>query len=352
MLLRDGREIRSADGGTLELDEAGAQGAYRVEVHVPGAPGTPPVPWLLSNPIYFLPPAAPPRAEPIPSGTLVLPDDTPWHVEKDPGSTGTVTASPGDVTLQYALRAGERASQFVALVADLQGRSRSFRQITFTGQASRPARVSVQLRYPGGAGERWGRSVYLDSQPREIVVSLDDMAPADHQRGPAPDSSTATALLFVVDLTNALPGTANTIRIGPWIAIGHGAGSTAFRPRGRRDLLQRGDEVARQQAVPESLPQHPLRDLPRDRRRLAPGGRLRGRGDERAEPALHVDRAVPFEAAVGVLDGVGVDLQRLREPPDRGQRLVRLQHPDRHAAPDFVADLLVHGPGIGGIQSN
>ncbi len=39
------------------------------------------------------------------------------------------------------------------------------------------------------------------------------MAPADRQTGPAPDSASATAMLFVVDLTNALPGTANTIRI-------------------------------------------------------------------------------------------------------------------------------------------
>ncbi len=57
VLFRDGREIKSADGGVLELDEARAQGAYRVEVQLPGAPGTPPVPWLVSNPIYFLPPA-------------------------------------------------------------------------------------------------------------------------------------------------------------------------------------------------------------------------------------------------------------------------------------------------------
>jgi hypothetical protein len=212
VLLRDGREIKSSDRDALELDEAAARGVYRVEVQLPGAPGTPPVPWLLSNPIYFRPPPEAP-ADPAVE-TTVFGDGIAWHVEKDPASTGVVTASPAEASLQYELRAGDRASQFVALVADLQGRSRSFRQITFTGQASRPARVSVQLRYPGGGGQRWGRSVYLDPQRRDIVVSLDDMTPADHQSGPAPDSSRATALLFVVDLTNALPGTANTIRIG------------------------------------------------------------------------------------------------------------------------------------------
>jgi hypothetical protein len=217
VLFRDGREIKSADGGMLELDEAMAQGAYRVEVQVPGAPGTPPVPWLLSNPIYLRPPPLP-RAVPVfASTTIPFPADMPWHVEKDPESTGTVTVSAGEVpataAFQYQLREGGRASQFVALVADLQGRSRSFRTLTFTGQAARPARASVQLRYPNGGGERWVRSIYLDSQPRAINVSLDDMVPADRQTGPAPDPSSATSLLFVVDLTNALPGAANTIRI-------------------------------------------------------------------------------------------------------------------------------------------
>ena len=32
--------------------DIGARGAYRVEVSLPGAPGQPPIPWLLSNPIY------------------------------------------------------------------------------------------------------------------------------------------------------------------------------------------------------------------------------------------------------------------------------------------------------------
>jgi hypothetical protein len=217
VLFRDGREIKSADAGMLELGEAWAQGVYRVEVQVPGAPGTPPVPWLLSNPIYFLPPLpSPAPAGPFSSTRTPLAASA-WHVEKDPESTGTVTVSEGRtgqvVALDYQLRAGTRGSQFVALVADLRGRPRSFRAITFTGQAARPARVSVQLRYATGGGERWGRSIYLDSQPRAIVVPVDDLAPADRQTGPVPDPSSAAALLFVVDLTNATPGATNTIRI-------------------------------------------------------------------------------------------------------------------------------------------
>jgi hypothetical protein len=219
VLFRDGREIAAADGGALDFEEAAARGAYRVEVHVPGAPGTPPVPWLLSNPIYFLvPPGTPDPAAAV--DIRPLPADMVWHVEKDPESTGTLTVSPRDVALEYELRSGGRASQFVALVTDLQRRAGSFDLLRFTGQAARPARVSVEVRYPSGRGERWRRSVYLDTRPREVTVSLKDMTPADRQTGPAPDPASATALLFVVDLTNARPGTSNTIRIS---GIGFGA---------------------------------------------------------------------------------------------------------------------------------
>ncbi len=221
VLLRDGQEIQSVTGGTLRLEEGFAQGAYRVEVQVPRAPGTPPVPWLLSNPIYFLPP---PRAMPAAAADAMrpLPPDVRWHVEKDQSSTGSATTSAASVAFQYQLGAGGRASQFVALVADLRGRPGSFRTIAFTASAARPTRVSVQLRYPNGGGGRWGRSVYLDSTPRDVVADLDDMLPADRQSGRAPATSSATGLLFVVDLTNALPGEANTISIkqvgfGRWL---------------------------------------------------------------------------------------------------------------------------------------
>jgi hypothetical protein len=53
----------------------------------------------------------------------------------------------------------------------------------------------------------------VDSTTREIVVPIERMRPADNQAGPPPPLTAAMSLLFVVDLTNALPGAANTIRI-------------------------------------------------------------------------------------------------------------------------------------------
>jgi hypothetical protein len=212
VILRNGEEVSAVDGGALHMEIPSALGAYRVEVQLTGAPGTPPVPWLLSNPIYFLVPAARTAAGKS-LETVLLEAPVSWHVEKDRGSTGSVVASVPEVAFYYRLRGPTRGSQFVAAVADLQGRAPAGGAITFTAQAVRPVRVSVQLRYGSGGGQRWGRSVYLDSTPRDIVVPLAELLPADRQTGPAPAAATATSLLLVVDLTNALPGAANTIRI-------------------------------------------------------------------------------------------------------------------------------------------
>jgi hypothetical protein len=149
-----------------------------------------------------------PRA---PVASVPLPPGISWHVEKDRGSTGSVVISPAEAAFYYRLRGPGRTSQFVAAAADLQGRAGAPAAVTFTATAVHPVRVSVQLRY--GGGERWAHSVYLDDTPRDVIVPVSGMRPADHQIGQAPPATSAVSLLFVIDLTNALPGAANTIRI-------------------------------------------------------------------------------------------------------------------------------------------
>ena len=211
VLLRNGDLLAQASGGALTLDVPAAEGAYRVEVLVPGAPGDPPVPWMVSNPIYFQRTLAAPLHPSDPPASVPLPPGISWHVEKDRGSTASVITSPGEVAFFYRLRGPGRSSQFAAAAAELQGRATETGAVTFTAAAVRPARVSVRLRYSGG--ERWAHSVYLDATPRDIVVPIGAMRPADHQIGRQPAATTAVSLLFVVDLTNALPGSANTVRI-------------------------------------------------------------------------------------------------------------------------------------------
>lgn len=202
--LRDGAEVMRGPGGTLEF-QSGEMGAYRIEVHLAGAPGTPPVPWLVSNPIFRWPPVPRP---PLAARSVVVPlRDAPWRIEKDDGSQGAVRVDDksGEVVFEYRLREGPRVSQFVALVTDRPRDLPPFDAVSFVARADAPCRVSVQLRFAADGHARWAKSVYVDSSPRPVTVAVHDFQRAD---GPPerPDPSRATSLLFVVDLTNANPG--------------------------------------------------------------------------------------------------------------------------------------------------
>jgi len=117
-----------------------------------------------------------------------------------------------EVTLQFTLKAGRRTSQFATLAADFPGQE-AFSRIRFTGSASRPLRISVQLRYAASGGARWGTSVYMDQAERQNEVHVADMGAADGRTGSAADTVRATSLLFVVDLTNARPGDTGSFRL-------------------------------------------------------------------------------------------------------------------------------------------
>lgn len=135
-----------------------------------------------------------------------------WRVEKDPASEGDLVAGMSAVTLRYALGEGRRNSQFVAAATDLTERE-PFGALLFRGRASRPMRISVQLRFPPDDA-RWVKSVYLDTAERDVVVALKDMVSADQPGRPMPAGDTARSLLFVVDLVNAEPGYSGEFTIG------------------------------------------------------------------------------------------------------------------------------------------
>ena len=138
----------------------------------------------------------------------------PWHVEKDAGSSSAFTQPDppsGPLEFRYRLGTGERLGQYAALGISvgtgLSGRT----QLAFRAQASQPMRLSVQARRPR-SGDRWQRSVYLDTNARDVVVPVSEM------RAVAGSTSTfnpglADTVLFVVDLTNAVPGTDGVVTL-------------------------------------------------------------------------------------------------------------------------------------------
>jgi hypothetical protein len=180
------------------------------EVYRAGAPGEPPIPWILTNPADAPEPSPARAVEPIGGGVKVSPE---WRIEKDASSVATVVVmGDGTVSVDYRLHTGPRQSQFVALAGDLPG-GVAAEQIVFDGRARGPMRLSVQLRFPDNE-QRWRKSVYLDGDRRGVVVPVEAMVPAERLAGAMPDPASARSLLFVVDLTNASPGTVGSFTIG------------------------------------------------------------------------------------------------------------------------------------------
>jgi hypothetical protein len=210
VLLRDGVAVAELGTGELLFDAA-APGVYRVEVRMPRWA----VPWIVTNPIYLRSSAGPEPdgvAPAPPAGTTALELTGPGLVEKDPQSTAELLSNDGRWSLDFRLRSGERVSQYVAIAVPLPRVLPPFDRVVFTGQSSPPLRVSVQVRFDRAAGARWVHSVFLSSESRQVVVPVDRLVPADQPQQAAQFDS-ASSLLFVVDLTNASPGSQGRFEI-------------------------------------------------------------------------------------------------------------------------------------------
>ncbi|MBA2301324.1 MAG: hypothetical protein H0W08_01670, partial [Acidobacteria bacterium] len=202
-----GFTIRSQlPAGAKAMTISGDDDAHRIEVHAAGAPGEPPVPWVLSNWVRRSEIPRPVAGAPDGSRAPTLLQAGEWRVEKDEHSQGRIVAEPGAVTLRYELAQAPRQSQFVAASTDLAEKS-PFSGILFRGRAANPMRVSVQFRFPPD-DLRWVTSVYLGRDERDLSVPADSMQPAERTGGRMPPSESARSLLFVVDLVNARPSDA------------------------------------------------------------------------------------------------------------------------------------------------
>ena len=218
VLVCGGVEVAAAAGGRLAWTSDGVPGACRAEIHVPWAGAE--RPWIVTNPIYVRPvlETAPPAEAPRPTRETPLPADrrtAAWTIEAAADAEATVTASP-DATdaVQFAWRLGATPGSFAAMQLPTPADLATFDRLVMHASADRPMRVWVQLRVPGGEGQRWGRSVFLDATPRDVVVLFDSMLPfgrVDQARPPLPG---VTALLVVADTVHALPGGGGRVTIG------------------------------------------------------------------------------------------------------------------------------------------
>jgi hypothetical protein len=214
-LVCGGRVAAEQAGGRLTWTTEGVPGACRAEVSVPWA-GTTRL-WLVTNPIYVraqLDTAPPLEMLPVVETAPLRPAVSAWAIERAPDATGAVSASASsEAAVEFSWRLGPTAQSFAAMQLATPPDLARFDSVVVHASADRPMRVWVQVRVPGGDGRRWGRSVYLDAEPRAIRVPFTAMLPLDAVGESQPPLAEVTALLMVVDTVHAVPGSAGRLTI-------------------------------------------------------------------------------------------------------------------------------------------
>jgi hypothetical protein len=172
-----------------------------------------PITWLRSNPIYLRgsEPTTRTTTRPPPTTSRPFGDAgaaATCRAEHDPQSAAAFAMSPvvkGEMHFRFGLSGGSDGRQAAALVCETPDGLAAYDRFAFTVRADRPMRMSVQLRAGEGegAGERWQRSVYVDTFDQERTVYFDDVMPVGETHTFKPPLDRIRNVLFVVDRTNA-----------------------------------------------------------------------------------------------------------------------------------------------------
>lgn len=219
VLIKNGQQVQRVVDGPLELNGGRERAVYRVEAYTPNGPGQPPVPWIVSNPIYvgFAREAAAVTAAPIVSHSPARTTEA----ARESGATDTsdVTVVPpqgsGEAGLRwrFGLSPGAATGQFAAVPIPISGGIASFDRVQFRVSASKPMRAWVQLRASVGHTDRWGATFYADDTPRLVDLPFEQFRPIGQTGSVHPPLDRVEFLLFVVDTLNTLPGTTGQIDI-------------------------------------------------------------------------------------------------------------------------------------------
>jgi hypothetical protein len=216
VLRGNGREVARAAGTELSHVAGQDAGVYRVEVELPGAPGSPPVPWLVSNPIYVGTPSTGPAGEargPV-ERSLALLDPAAlaaWHIENERRSEASVARAEGPAGGECLLAIVIRAC------CGAPSRWSGLRRRGALGFEcrARPQRgTDAAVRPVQGPGGRDGQRLHdrkPRETPREVTVSVNDMRPIGPTDSERPDRRRIDGLLLVVDTTNARGGTTGKV---------------------------------------------------------------------------------------------------------------------------------------------
>ena len=211
-LLKNGEVIAESPLSTLERVVGPEPAEYRAEVTLRDAPGVPPIPWLVGNPVYVNLPrqsAEVPQGLPTVRTAFTTEQLGRARIERSRESAGAISLTPGnyqrEVLFRYALGGASSDHPYAAAVFGMPQPLDGYAGVSFIARTERPLRLSVQVRRPGpGGGVRWTRSVYLDATSRVVVLRFDQFSPVDRSSGPVPVGGLDSLLLVVDDVNTPL----------------------------------------------------------------------------------------------------------------------------------------------------
>ena len=146
---------------------------------------------------------------------------TGWRAEHDLTSLSVVEAAPilggAELRFRYGLAGGVSPGRVAALAFDTPHGTAPNDRLTLTIRAEHPMRISVQLRAGDDqgevAGERWQRSLFVDTSNQERTIFFDDLMPVGETHTFRPAYPSIRTVLLVVDATNTRPGDSGRIWI-------------------------------------------------------------------------------------------------------------------------------------------
>ena len=201
-LLRNGTIVSESTNLelTYSVNSSDTSAVYRTEVYFSEFAEEDDLPWIVSNPI-FIGSRETENLPSIPFREIYGANPNAWRTEQYTDAEVTLDLNADILTLAYTL--GNSPATYAAMAYDIETeRITSDVSIDFVVRASKPMRISAQLRRGAGEGSRWRHSFYADQRDRRVRLSVRDFTPVGPPDSVEESVSGVDGLLFVADTVN------------------------------------------------------------------------------------------------------------------------------------------------------
>ncbi|HIC57392.1 MAG TPA: hypothetical protein EYO94_08330 [Acidobacteria bacterium] len=212
-LLRNGTIVSESTNLelTYSVNSSDASAVYRTEVYLSEFAEEDDLPWIVSNPI-FIGSRETVNLPSTPFREIYGANPNAWRTEQYTDAEVTLDLNADILTLTYTL--GNSPATYAAMTYDIgTERITSDVSIDFVVRASKPMRISAQLRHGAGEDSRWRHSFYADQRDRRVRLSVHDFTPVGPPNSAKESVSGVDSLLFVADTVNYQRNSSGEIQI-------------------------------------------------------------------------------------------------------------------------------------------